>query len=261
MLRVNLIYVTTYHDSTWPSYFGLCSAQLCWEHESLIRWLQSWDTPPAGNQEARALHPLGQVFISKGAAPTYSPWSRALQGELDVAVALTGYHEKCRIEVWALRKAPDDISSSWHFQKFMSRALGRMTPKPSPALPPLWTASCTSLAGPIGTLASSYPHRNRNCVWHTIIYSEPRPVLSTDTQERLVRWRNSILMQSPQLEAEQKPLNEENRGHWWPGWEAWGQGSVWHGLSGVECSGNIKSLLWWEGERQTISLMGQWANI
>lgn len=136
------------------------SAQFCQEHESLIRWLQSG---VAGNQEAGAPVNWGAgIYLQRSCFSQCSPWSGALQSKLDTVVALTGHWEQCR--VWALKKAPDDFSSSGCFLKCMSRAVGKMTLKSSPALAPLWIASWISLAGcSIGTSVSSCPQSGRNC--------------------------------------------------------------------------------------------------
>jgi len=72
------------------------SAQLCQEHESLIRWLQSW---VAGNQEAGAPVNWGQVSISKGAAsPRAHLGAGPCRAKLDTVVALTGHCEQFREE-------------------------------------------------------------------------------------------------------------------------------------------------------------------
>ena len=135
------------------------SARFCQEHESLIRWLQSW---VAGNQEVGAPVNWGQVSVSKGAASHSAQLGAGPCRAKRYHVALTGHCEQCR--AWALKKAPGDFSSSGCFLKCMSRAVGKMTWKPSPALAPLWIASWISLAGcPIGTLVSSCPQVGRNC--------------------------------------------------------------------------------------------------
>lgn len=121
-----------------PGPDSLACVMLCWEHESLIRWLQSWDSPPAGNQEARVPVRWACYPPPKDPPLPRSPWGRR---KVDVVLALAGYCKKCRVEVWALTKAPGDFSRSWHFLKLMSRAVGRMTPKPSLALSLPWIAS------------------------------------------------------------------------------------------------------------------------
>ena len=169
------------------------SARFCQEHESLIRWLQSWVT---GNQEVGAPVNWGQVSVSKGAASRSAHLGAGPCRAKRYRVALTSR------ALWAVQGLGIEESSWWFLQLWM---LSEMHVQGSLENDLKTFSSSGSSLNCLLDISSWMPHRYLGVIlspdgqelsaWHTMKYSKPH----ADAPEILIRWKNAFQKQKPPL--------------------------------------------------------------